>query len=277
MKNFDTLVLSGGGLKGIAILGSLQYLYDSSQLNHVKKYIGTSIGAIISVLLIIGYYPKDIIIFFIQNQILTKLPGYNIYKGIQGKGFLDYQDFEETLKKLIYAKLDTIPTFQELYNIHKKDLKIVTYNYTKKSETILSHETTSSLSILTGLRMSSGVPFIFDKFTYNGEFYFDGFITNNFPLNIVNTEEDCVLGINALQETWIEDDDSNILSSWKIFWNLFILPFYEIQILRNKKYETECTIYNIPMEDFSFLNFRLRNKELLDLFSIGYRYLKEAS
>ena len=55
-----TLVLSGGGLKGIAILGLLQKLYKTGKLNNFDKFIGTSVGSIISLLLSIGYTPLEI-------------------------------------------------------------------------------------------------------------------------------------------------------------------------------------------------------------------------
>jgi predicted acylesterase/phospholipase RssA len=274
IDDFNTLVLSGGGVKGLAMLGSLQYFIHDSKLKNLRKYIGTSIGAIICVLLIIGYDPKDIIVRFIHHQYLPNLPGYDFYNGIQGKGFLSYEVFEKILVDVIENKLGKIPTFGELYDLFGKELYIVTFNYTQKEEVILSHETSSSMSILTGLRMSSNVPFVFENFNYQGDFYFDGFITNNFPINLVNFETDIVIGINALQETWIQDEGLQLLSGWKIFWNLFILPFYEIQILRNKAYEKKCKVINIPLQDFSFLNFRLSSREILDLYSIGYRSMK---
>ena len=75
---------------------------------------------------------------------------------------------------VIENKLGKIPTFGELYDLFGKELYIVTFNYTEKEEVILSHETSSSMSILTGLRMSSNVPFVFENFNYQGDFYFDG-------------------------------------------------------------------------------------------------------
>ena len=44
MKNYNTIVIAGGGMKGFAILGVLQYLYQCKLLKNIKKYIGTSVG-----------------------------------------------------------------------------------------------------------------------------------------------------------------------------------------------------------------------------------------
>ena len=65
ITDFDTLVLSGGSSKGILILGALQYAQDNFLLNKINKYIGTSVGSIICFLLLIGYTPIEIMIYFI--------------------------------------------------------------------------------------------------------------------------------------------------------------------------------------------------------------------
>ena len=56
---YDTIIISGGASKGIAALGSLQALIDRKLLDNVKRYIGTSIGSIISYLICIEYTPID--------------------------------------------------------------------------------------------------------------------------------------------------------------------------------------------------------------------------
>ena len=70
MDEYNTLVLSGGGIKGLLILGALQYLYETGKLQkkNIRKYIGTSIGAIINVLLIIGYEPKEIVAHIVKSR-----------------------------------------------------------------------------------------------------------------------------------------------------------------------------------------------------------------
>ena len=36
---FDTLVLSGGSLRGFLVLGSLQYAMDNNLLNNIENYV----------------------------------------------------------------------------------------------------------------------------------------------------------------------------------------------------------------------------------------------
>ena len=56
-SGYNSLVLSGGAVRGLAIIGALQYAYDNFLLKNVKFFFGTSVGAIICYLLVIGYTP----------------------------------------------------------------------------------------------------------------------------------------------------------------------------------------------------------------------------
>ena len=55
--DFDTIVLAGGSTKGLLTLGALQYAYDNNIIKNINTFIGTSAGAILCFLLIIGYTP----------------------------------------------------------------------------------------------------------------------------------------------------------------------------------------------------------------------------
>ena len=78
MNSYDTLVLSGGSIKGIILLGSLQYFYDNDCLNEVKTYIGTSAGAIICYLLCIGYTPTEILVYLCVHDLLRSMTYFNV-------------------------------------------------------------------------------------------------------------------------------------------------------------------------------------------------------
>ena len=53
--NKNTLVLCGGGMKGIYILGGLKYLEEHKLLTHINTYAGTSFGGMLAFYLSIGY------------------------------------------------------------------------------------------------------------------------------------------------------------------------------------------------------------------------------
>ena len=66
-RDYEYLVLSGGGIKGLAFgsslttLDSLGLLYDSDKSLKLKGICGTSAGSIIVSMLAIGYMPDEIL------------------------------------------------------------------------------------------------------------------------------------------------------------------------------------------------------------------------
>ena len=272
MKEYNTLILSGGGIKGFGMIGTLQYLKNEDKLKDIKKIIGTSIGSIIGYLIILGFEPTEIIIQCIQNNYFQTMEQFQIVRGVRGKGFLDFKVFETILNDFTFQKLEKIPTFQELYDYNPIHFQIVTYNYSKNREEILSNETTPNLSLLDALRMTSNIPFIFGHFQYKNDYYFDGFITSNFPIHLIKKEEDISLGICCLKNNWKEDKEVKPL---KVIWNLFILPFFKIQYLKNEPFLSYCDIISLSFDESSVLDLRITNKEILDMFSIGYSKIKD--
>ena len=55
MKNIDNIVFSTGGVKGIVFIGCIKSLEENQLLNHVKTFAGSSIGALIAMMMCIGY------------------------------------------------------------------------------------------------------------------------------------------------------------------------------------------------------------------------------
>ena len=53
---YDTLILSGGSVKGYALIGSFKYLLDNKiiELNKLKHIIGASVGALMALPLLMN-------------------------------------------------------------------------------------------------------------------------------------------------------------------------------------------------------------------------------
>jgi predicted acylesterase/phospholipase RssA len=272
MKKYNTLILSGGGVRGFGLLGSLQYLMLNKYLDNVHKFIGVSIGAILSVIIIVGYEPTEIIIKFIQCNYFKQFGSYSIIQALKGNGFLSFDDFKKILEELILEKVDHIPTLEELHSLFGKEFICLTFNYTLRKEVVLSRKTHPDLSILDALRMTSNVPFIFDPFVYEENVYFDGFLSNNFPLNLI-LEDDVCIAISCVKTEW--KDDSQNLETWKLIWNLLLLPLYQLQDIKNKPYRKQCDIIELNLSQYTMLDYKLKPKVMLDMFSEGYCKVNE--
>ena len=270
---YDTLVLSGGSSKGILTLGALQYCYDNFLLNKIETYVGTSSGAIISFLLIIGYSPIEIMIYICCNGLLEKMQHFNIVSMINGTGATSFVNIYEQLEKITIDKIGYIPTLVELKNKYNKTLICTTYNLTKEKTEYLSHENNPNLPVLTALKMSSNLPLIFQNFKYNNDFYIDGGVSDNFAIDVGDKLGKKILGILlSSQDNFEKGPDISIL---EFIYKLLCIPISQnIEYKINQVSVDKCKIIRLNYDKINFFNFNIHSKEKLDIFSIGYEQIK---
>lgn len=197
---YDTLVLSGGGTKGFSQLGLLHRIYD--KLPYIQTYTGTSIGAIISFMLSIGYDPISIYLIFQDIHITDKISLPSLYADY---GLICDNPCIDKLKEVMYKEFGKLPTFRELYNLTNKNLIIIGTNLDTKTLEIFSHITHPDMDVLLALDISSRIPIMFTSIEYNGNRYVDGGISCNFPLHIVNDGIRGIIAISCINDK-TEDD-----------------------------------------------------------------------
>lgn len=266
MIQYDTLILSGGGYKGVALLGSLQYLYEKKCLK-IKNYYGCSIGAIINFLLIIGYTPQEILVDFIRLQYMKKIK-INLFSGFSGKGFVKWKQISDIIEDYIKRKISFIPSIKELYTIFKKNYKVVTFNYTKKKEEIIDYLNYPDMSILQCLRMTCNLPFVFDECQYNNYLYYDGFLTNNFPISLVE-EKNISIAISS-EEIFCKDTTKK--TCFQIF-DVISVPLDQLQYLKSRKYFNKIHTL-LYLQNISTFSLKFSYKNILNLYSDAFEFTK---
>lgn len=275
-KKYDTIVLSGGATKGFGIVGSLQYLQDIQILPTIKKFIGTSIGAIISYLVCIGYSPIEIMIISCQKKIFEKMSQVDILNVMNGQGAVSFHIFQEILEKLTIEKVKKYVTLQDLYTKYNKELICCTYNMTLQKPEYISYKTHPDLNCITALRMSSNLPFFFEIFCYDDYKYIDGGIADNFPISQV-LPEDVTLGIRTKKVLSIDpdkkEDDNNLLNQFLSMLTIPIGRIEEIQI--SLDINKHVDLITIPIPSYMLCSLNMSNTEQFDLFSIGYETAKK--
>jgi len=274
MKRYNTLVLSGGAVRGFALLGSLQYAMDQGALAHVTKFIGTSIGAIIAYLLCIGYSPTEIMVLMCQAQWLSKLAHIDLYNIVQGSGALSYSVLNEVLEKLTVQKIGKFITLQQLKETYGKTLLCCTFNYTENKEVMLSPKTHPDLPCLTALRMSANLPLLFEPFLYDGSVYLDGGLSSNFPIHHAMDPEDIVLGLSLAPTAPTEHTDKLPLPL-ELLWKTLAIPMSLLQTLRTDACREQCDIVEVVLDGYFCLQFDVSKSDKFDMFSIGYNTTKE--
>lgn len=274
--NYDTLVLSGGGVKGILTLGALQCAYDNFLLQDINIYIGTSSGAIICFLFAIGYTPIEIVVYICTHQLMEKLQHFNVVAMLNGGGASSYTSIQEQLEKMTISKIGFLPTINDLKTRFNKTFICITYNETEGIAEYLSPDTHPNLPCITALRMSSNLPLIFEKYKYGNNFYIDGGVSNNFPIDIGDNLGKKILGIqHSIEYNNNSDELENIL---EYIYRLILIPIEQSQKLKLQKVSNKCNIITLEYSKINLLdfNFSINSKTKLDLFSEGYNQFQKS-
>lgn len=268
-KEYDTIVISGGALKGFAVLGCLQCLVDQQKLNAIKKYIGTSIGAIISYLLCIGYTPIEIMVHLCKNDWMKKMAHFDILNAVNGDGAISFSIINEILEKMTIEKIGKFVTLGEIYKTYGKELICCAFNLTKQDQEFLNPTNNPDLPCLVALRMTSNLPILFEPFLYNSCYYIDGGVFCNFPIFYSSLENDHVIGIKFKKKSEI-----SMKPFMPYLYDLITVPSRFIEDHLNKHYN-HCDIIEINVNDLSSLNFQMSMNDRLEMFSIGYESAKK--
>ena len=190
----DTLILSGGGLLGVATLGALHELFQIHPQEHIRHVAGSSVGALIGALLCV-LNPMQIFEFFAKYNLFDE-ENIDFSSFLTECGFVQYTLIKNGVSQ--YIKEDC--TFSEYYRMTEIHLVIVGSNLTKGAAEYFDYICTPSMTIIDALCISISIPFIFPKIEHNDCIYSDGCITDNFPWNVFNVSDSRKMGINTISK-----------------------------------------------------------------------------
>ncbi len=292
----NILILSGGGFKGISSLGSLHYLYTTNKLNSIKYHVGTSVGSIISYLLIIGYTPEHILTHICLQDLvpdlnktmlssciakLTKIVSSTdkvqhleeILSIILKQGIIKYEKIHNILHDMTISKLHFIPTMADLKYLFDKHLVCTTYRFNKNTKHgeiyYISDISDPDLSCLDAVRMSSNIPIIFGEHVKDGYSYIDGGLLDNFPIDAISKlytlKNPVAIGITILGSNLLFET-STLMSIIGIIY----LPIYDRELEKIKKTDN-LQIIRLKVKEISH---NCTTGEKLKFFTSGYNQTK---
>ena len=166
------LIIGGGNLKGLAFLGSLEYLHNNNLLSDLNNFYGCSIGAIIGVFYIIGYTPNEILQLMINTDFnnFWDLDLNNLEKNYSLLGFNLFNFI-----KLNFSKKENINiTFKQFYEKYSININIISVSMSKREIIKLNHIDYPNLEVLTAIRASSSIPLIHPPVKINNDYFIDG-------------------------------------------------------------------------------------------------------
>ncbi|MBD1263147.1 patatin-like phospholipase family protein [Maribacter polysiphoniae] len=239
------LVLSGGGMRGVAHIGVIKALEESGKYpTHIS---GTSAGAIVGVLYAGGIGWEEILHFF------KTIPIFHTHNYALGKpGFIDSSKFYTDFKKLLPEddfKALKMPFFVTATDIIKGSLKIF-----------------DSGEVIRPVLASASFPGVFTPTKIGESYYIDGGVINNFPVEPLKESCDEIIGsfVNPLKKIKVED----LKHSYNIADRA-----YKIKITYESLVKfADCDVVIFPEKLCDFGTFDVRDIDTI--FQIGYSKAK---
>jgi NTE family protein len=241
------LVLSGGGVRGIAHIGAIKALEEQGIS---PDYIaGTSAGAIVGALYAGGFGWETIFEFF-KSIDLFSINKYALNK----PGFVDTEKFYEKFTPF-FPEDDfdalKIPLYITATDILKGTLKIF-----HKGE------------LIRPILASAAFPGMFTPVKINGAYYVDGGTLNNFPVDLVRGFCDRIVGV------YVNPFDKVEIGDLKHSYNI-LERAYKIRSTRDSESKfSDCDLLISPQDLSNYSTFSL--KDMDTVFKLGYDAAKEA-
>jgi len=286
----ENLVFRGGGVKGIAYCGALRVLSDLNLLDNVKRYAGSSAGAITAALLAIGYSVKDM-------EDTFKTMNMANFKDSRGtfvaqaerfyKKFALYEGnyFSSWISTCIEKKTNPNVTFRQVLERFGKELVIVGACISHMEVVYFNHRDYPDMSIRDALRISMSIPVMFEPVRIGDHVYVDGGLADNFPLSIFDSEADPkgfrhasvnmkTLGL-FLQENKTRESVTRDITKVKDFMGCLLDTVkMRIAYLAIKPGDTERTLF-IQTHHISATNFNICNDEKDLLYDEGKKSARQ--
>lgn len=265
-KNYDTLIISGASTSGLVILGKLFQLhyFKGVDLKCIKNYGGSSIGALISFFLILGYMPHEILSHIIRNNIMDIFNKVNVSNLIL-MNLYSLGKLKEKIIDIIGIKNSSL-RFCDV----EKNFLCNSFNLDRQQYVCFSKETTPNHNILDCVMTSCAIPFLFEPILLEGERFIDGGLINNFPVLDTLKYFKCnkTLGIVCIKKYRNEKTD-------KKYWSIYdIIPVLmanitwscEVEISQTKDFVDIVRVYS----DLPFYQMKLKNEECIKMFCFGF-------
>ena len=190
------IVLSGGGICGFTFYGCLRESHRLGvwDIANIETIYGTSVGAIFAVILSL----KPFFTWDELDAFLIKRPWHQIFtfdlntflQSIQKCGMFDQKVMEQFLSPLFRAvDISLNITMREFYEktgieIHIIATKLVDLSSICKFELFdISHVTHPDWKVSHAVYCSCSLPIVFSPYTLDGNYYIDGGVLCNYPVN----------------------------------------------------------------------------------------------
>ncbi|KKK89356.1 hypothetical protein LCGC14_2733930 [marine sediment metagenome] len=262
------LVLSGGGPRGIALLGALHYVDENNGLQDIQEYWGTSVGSVISLLLLIGYTPFEAFHQFFMLEHFADPETFDIQSILETTALCPIEIFGQKVRHFVEKKLGEgmDPTFFDLYSQFGKKIHIIGANTTTMRGECFDIDSQPLMKIIDAIEISCALPYIFTKKQFNNQIYVDGGFINDYAINMADDGEQYVLGICVFGDMSASRND---YIGW--IYRLLYIPIMELHRERVSRLSDKCTNVELTVDNISVIEMSPNRKKKIEVFSTGYQ------
>lgn len=297
MKKLNTLLLGGGGIKGLSYLGVFKYIEElqrkiqtkSNKKNEstsestteesitsklatleeidIKKIIGVSVGSIYAMFYIMGYTSEQLL-----EEVMLK--NFNDIIDVSLSNFfknygLDSGDFViswvETLMIKAGYKIDI--TFGELYERTQIYFDILAVDLTKNDIKYFNYKTEPDMKITTAIRLSISIPFVYSLKYYKEVPYIDYGLIHSCPIDLYE-EDDNIIAIFLKSKNSKHQIIKKIDSLQSYINNVFSYILSTIKDINDYK-----KVITVEL-DISSMKFDLDDIKKIEIINAGYNSTK---
>jgi predicted acylesterase/phospholipase RssA len=272
--NFDNAVLNGGGIKGCAFIGVAKALNELQKLSTIKRFIGSSAGAIFASVIACGMNTEDMINMVYNTDFSLFLDGTGgqigqglrlfMYNGLFNGDYF-YNWFGDVMEKTTGNKEITL---LQVFEKYEKELIITGSNVSTHTIHYFTKDSHPDMPVRLAVRISMSIPVLFIPVKFDNCVWVDGGFLDNYPISFydpmpffgqtvgfkLHTNSNPPYTING-----VADFAMNLLGS----------AVDQIELLR-KKPDDDLRSVVIPTFDISSLDFSISKQQIATLINSGY-------
>uniref|UniRef100_A0A6C0CTG5 PNPLA domain-containing protein n=1 Tax=viral metagenome TaxID=1070528 RepID=A0A6C0CTG5_9ZZZZ len=188
---YTHIVLSGGGMTGLAYIGIYRYLIQYDLFKHVHHIVGCSIGSIFACLYALNLTVEELendIYDFVLNSTAMEFPIDNLFQFLDKNGLFSMENLHIVLNKIFVKAGIEQPeqmTFQEFSKRTGKNIYIATTCVNTRSCKVFSNIHTPNQLLTPVICASCSIPLLFEPILIQDELYVDGGAVNAVPLDCI--------------------------------------------------------------------------------------------
>lgn len=189
---FTNIILSGGGIWGVAYAGVASVLAERGIYSRLERMGGVSAGAIFATLMNVGYDAADLARIVRTTNFAAFEDRPNLFGIFFRYGIFKGEVFRRWMRDMIaqspMGQGNPDLTFGELMQRSDRELYIFASNLTTRRYMEFSARKTPDYKIADAVRASMSLPLVFEAWTIRdaGEYtgiYADGGMMNSYPIN----------------------------------------------------------------------------------------------